>query len=206
MLITIHPKDPEPRKIRSVIDILHGGGVVICPTDTVYAFVCSSHSARAIEEVTRLKGVKPQKADLSLICQDLSQLSLYAKAVDTAAFRIMKKALPGPYTFVVPASNEIPRLFKNNRRTVGIRVPDHPIPLALVKELGHALVVASVHDPDKVVDYTTDPERIHEHIGHQVDLVIDGGLGGLQGSTVIDLANGEPVVLREGKGPVAGLL
>lgn len=206
MLISIHPKDPEPRKIRSVVEKLLGGGVVICPTDTVYAFVCSSQNARAIEEVARLKGVKPQKADLSLICQDLSQLSAYAKAVDTASFRIMKKALPGPYTFIVPANNEIPRLFKNNKRTVGIRVPDHPIPQALVKELGHALVVASVHDPDKLVDYTTDPERIHEHIGHQVDMVIDGGIGGLQGSTVIDLSNGEPVVLREGKGGIKDLL
>lgn len=206
MLISIHPKDPEPRKIRSVVEKLLDGGVVICPTDTVYAFVCSSQSARAIEEVARLKGVKPQKADLSLICQDLSQLSAYAKAVDTASFRIMKKALPGPYTFIVPANNEIPRLFKNNKRTVGIRVPDHPIPQALVKELGHALVVASVHDPDKLVDYTTDPERIHDHIGHQVDMVIDGGVGGLQGSTVIDLSNGEPTVLREGKGEIEGLL
>lgn len=206
MLIGIHPKDPEPRKIRTVVEELRKGGVVICPTDTVYAYVCSSQSARAIEEVARLKGIKPQKADLSLICQDLSQLSTYAKAVDTAAFRIMKKALPGPYTFIVPASNEIPKLFKNNKRTVGIRVPDHPIPLALVKELGHALVVASVHDPDKVVEYTTDPERIHEHIGHQVELVIDGGIGGLEASTVIDLSNGEPNVLRQGKGPVEDLL
>lgn len=206
MLLAIHPKDPEPRKIKAVVEKLLDGGVVICPTDTVYAFVCSSHSARAIEEVARLKGVKPQKADLSLICQDLSQLSTYAKAIDTAAFRIMKKALPGPYTFIVPASNEIPKLFKNNKRTVGIRVPDHPIPQALVKELGHALVVASVHDPDKLVDYTTDPERIDEHIGYQVDMVIDGGIGGLQGSTVIDLSNGDPVVLREGKGELEGLL
>ena len=206
MLLAIHPKDPEPRKIKAVVEKLLDGGVVICPTDTVYAFVCSSQSARAIEDVARLKGVKPQKADLSLICQDLSQLSTYAKAIDTAAFRIMKKALPGPYTFIVPASNEIPKLFKNKKRTVGIRVPDHPIPQALVKELGHALVVASVHDPDKLVDYTTDPERIDEHIGYQVDMVIDGGIGGLQGSTVIDLSNGDPFVLREGKGDLDGLL
>ena len=205
MILSIHPKDPEPRKIRSVVEKLLNGAVVICPTDTVYAYVCSAHSARAIEEVARLKGIKPQKADLSLICQDLSQLSTYAKAIDTASFRIMKKALPGPYTFIVPASNEIPKLFKNNKRTVGIRVPAHPIPLALVKELGHPLVVASVHDPDKLVDYTTDPERIEEHLGHQVDLVIDGGIGGLEASTVIDLANGEPVVLREGKGTLDGL-
>jgi tRNA threonylcarbamoyl adenosine modification protein (Sua5/YciO/YrdC/YwlC family) len=206
MLLKIHPKDPEPRKIRSVVEKLLAGGVVICPTDTVYAYVCSSHSARAIEEVTRLKGAKPQKTDLSLICEDLSQLSLYAKAIDTAAFRIIRRALPGPYTYVLPASHEIPKLFKNNKRTVGIRIPDNPIALALVKELGHALVAASVHDPDKVVDYTTDPERIEEHIGHQVDIVIDGGIGGLEGSTVIDLTQSPPVVLREGKGSVEGLL
>jgi tRNA threonylcarbamoyl adenosine modification protein (Sua5/YciO/YrdC/YwlC family) len=206
MLLSIHPKDPEPRKIRQVVDKLNDGAVIICPTDTVYAFVCSAHQPRAIEEVARLKGVKPQKADLSLICKDLSQLSNYGRAVSTASFRLMKKALPGPYTFIVPAGNEIPKLFKNNKRTVGIRVPDHPIPLAIVEALGHALVVASVHDPDKVVDYTTDPERIDEHIGHQVDLVIDGGIGGLEASTVIDLTEGEPKVLREGKGAVEGLL
>ncbi len=204
MLLNIHPKDPEPRKIRSVIEKLNSGGVVICPTDTVYAFVCSAHQPRAIEEVARLKGVKPQKADLSLVCADLSQLSTYGR-VGTTAFRIMKKALPGPYTFVIPASSEIPKLFKNNKRTVGIRVPDHPIPIAIVKELGHALVVASVHDPDKVLDYTTDPERIDEHLGYQVDLVIDGGMGSLEASTVIDLSADEPVVLREGKGSVEDL-
>ncbi|HNR53620.1 MAG TPA: L-threonylcarbamoyladenylate synthase [Flavobacteriales bacterium] len=206
MLLSIHPKDPEPRKIKTAVSILEEGGVLICPTDTVYAYVCSSHSARAIEAVTRLKGVKAQKADLSLICQDLSQLSTYAKSIDTAAFRIMKKALPGPYTFIVPASNEIPRLFKNNRRTVGIRVPDHPIPQAIVRELGHALVVASVHDPDKVIDHTTDPEVIHKNLGYQVDMVIDGGIGGMQGSTVIDLSDGEPVVIREGAGSLEDLL
>lgn len=206
MLLGIHPKNPEPRKIQAVVDRLNAGAVVICPTDTVYAFVCSAHQPRAIEQVARLKGVKPQRADLSLICADLSQLSLYAKAVDTAAFRIMKRALPGPYTFILPASNEIPKLFKNNKRTVGIRVPDHPVPLALVEALGHALVVASVHDPDKMLDYTTDPELIDEHLGTQVDLVIDSGVCGLEGSTVIDLSDGSPSVLREGKGSLDGLL
>jgi tRNA threonylcarbamoyl adenosine modification protein (Sua5/YciO/YrdC/YwlC family) len=206
MLLSIHPKDPEPRKIRIAVEKLNAGGVIICPTDTVYAFVCSAHQPRAIEQVAKLKGAKPNKADLSLICNDLSQLSTYARAVDTAAFRIMKRALPGPYTFILPASSEIPKLFKNNKRTVGIRVPNHPIPQAIVAELGHALVVASVHDPDKVVDYTTDPERIDEHLGYQVDLVIDGGIGGLEGSTVIDLSQGDPVILREGKGPVDGLI
>lgn len=205
MLLAIHPKDPEPRKIKQVVDRLQEGAVVVCPTDTVYAFVCSAHQPRAIEAVAKLKRKRPERADLSLICRDLSELSTYARAVGTPAFRAMKKALPGPYTFILPASSEIPKLFKNNKRTVGIRVPDHPIPLALVEGLGHPLVVASVHDPDEVVDYTTDPERIDEHIGFQVALVIDGGIGGLEASTVIDLTGEEPQVLRMGKGPVADL-
>lgn len=204
--MAIHPKNPEPRKIHDVVERLRDGAVVVCPTDTVYAFACSAHQARAMEVIARLKGMKAHKMNLSLICKDLSQLSTYARAIDTPGFRVMKKALPGPYTFIVPASSEIPRLFKNNKRTVGIRVPDHPIPLALVEELGHALVVTSVHDEDELLDHTTDPELIHERLGHQVDLVIDGGIGGLKGSTVIDLTGGEPAVLREGKGPVEGLL
>lgn len=206
MLLAIHPKNPEPRKITDVVQRLNRGAVVVCPTDTVYAFACSAHQARAIEVIARLKGMKAHKMNLSLICKDLSQLSTYAKAIDTPGFRVMKKALPGPYTFIVPASSAIPRLFKNNKHTVGIRVPDHPIPIALVEELGHALVVTSVHDDDAVLDYTTDPELIDGRIGHQVELVIDGGMGGLTGSTVIDLTSGEPAVIREGKGPVEGLL
>ncbi|MBL7963250.1 MAG: threonylcarbamoyl-AMP synthase [Flavobacteriales bacterium] len=202
MRLEIHPTHPEQRKVQRVVEVLRAGGVVICPTDTVYAFVCSAHQSSAIERVARLKGVKPQKAELSLICPDLSELSLYTRAVDTAAFRLLKRTLPGPYTYILPASAEIPRLFKNNRRTAGIRVPDHAIPQAICRELGHALVAASVHDPDKVVDYTTDPERMQEHLGHAVDLVIDAGTGGLEGSTVIDLTQGPPVVIRAGKGPV----
>lgn len=205
MLLAIHPKNPEPRKIRQVLDLLNDGAVIVCPTDTVYAFVCSAEQPRAIEAVAKLKGAKPQRADLSLICQDLSQLSLYARAVPTSAFRIMKSALPGPYTFIVPASNEIPRIFKNNKRTVGIRVPGHPVPLALVAGLGHALVATSVHGPDMFLDHATDPEAIDAEFGRQIGLVIDSGAGGLEGSTVIDLSGDEPQVLREGKGPIEDL-
>ncbi|HNO04911.1 MAG TPA: L-threonylcarbamoyladenylate synthase [Flavobacteriales bacterium] len=204
--MTIHPKDPETRKIQQAVDLLNSGGVLVCPTDTVYAFVCSAEQSRAIEEVARLKGVKPQKADLSLICRDLSELSNYARAEPTSAFRIMKAALPGPYTFVVPANSEIPRIFKNNKRTVGIRVPDHPVPIALVKALGHALVCASVHGMDVLLDHAPDPEAIHAQYGHAVEAVIDSGPGGLEGSTVIDLSGPEPVVLREGKGAIEELL
>lgn len=207
MLLPIHPRTPEPRKIDAVMRRLQAGEVVICPTDTVYAFVCSAHQPRAIEQVARLKGGKANKADLSLICKDLSQLSQYARNVDTPAFRLMRKALPGPYTFILRASSGIPNLFKNNKRTVGIRVPNHPIPQALVEALGHALVAASVHDPDEVLDHTADPERIDGHIGHQVGLVIDGGTGGIEGSTVIDLCSDDgPEVIREGKGSLEGLL
>lgn len=205
MLLEIHPLNPEPRKVAEVVRILQKGGVVIIPTDTVYAYACSSEQARAIEQVTRFKGAKPGKADLSLVCSDLSQLALYSRQLSTPAFRTMKKALPGPYTFIVQASSEIPKLFKNNKRTVGIRVPDHAIPVAIVKELGHALVVASVHDNDSVLEYTTDASLIEENIGHQVDLVVDGGIGGLDGSTVIDLSGDEPEVLRAGKGSIDGL-
>ena len=205
MLLAIHPKNPEPRKVAEVVHLLNKGGVVVCPTDTVYAFVCSAHQPRAIEAIARLKGTKAHKTNLSLICKDLSQLSEYARSITTPAFRTMKKALPGPYTFIVPASNEIPKLFKNNKRTVGIRVPDHPIPLAIVEELGHALVVTSVHDKDELLDHTSDPELIDERIGKQVDLVINGGICGMEGSTVIDLTSNEPQVLREGKGTLEGL-
>ncbi len=206
MLLSIHPKDPEPRKIQQAVALLNTGGVLVCPTDTVYAFVCSAEQPRAIEEVARLKGAKPQKADLSLICRDISELSTYARAVPTSAFRIMKAALPGPYTFVVPASSEIPRIFKNNKRTVGIRVPDHPVPIALVEALGHALVCTSVHGPDVFLEHASDPEAIHEQYGRQVEAVIDSGPGGLEGSTVIDLNGPEPVVLREGKVGIEELL
>lgn len=205
MLLQIHPKNPETRKIKQVVDQLNDGGVVVCPTDTVYAYVCSAHQPRAIEAVARLKGSKVHKTELSLICKDLSQLSQYARSIDTPSFRTMKRALPGPYTFIVPASNEIPRLFKNNKHTVGIRVPDHPIPLAIVEALGHALVVTSVHDADEMIAHTTDPEVIEERIGKLVDMVVDGGICGMEGSTVIDLTGPEPQVIREGKGTLEGL-
>ena len=204
-MLPIHPKNPEPRKLQQIIDLLNNGAVVVCPTDTVYAFACSAEQPRAIELVARLKDAKPQKADLSLICRDLSQLSTYARAIPTSAFRIMKAALPGPYTCIVPASNEIPRIFKNNKRTVGIRVPQHPVPIALVQGLGHALVCASVHGPDMFLEHASDPEAIHDQYGHQLGAVIDSGAGGLEGSTVIDLSGDEPQVLREGKGSIEDL-
>lgn len=206
MLLPIHPLDPEPRNVQRVAELLLDGAVVICPTDTVHAFICSAHRPQAIERIAKLKGVRPNKAELSLICEDLSQLAGYSKPVGTPEFRLMKSVLPGPYTFILPANAEIPKLFRTNRRTVGIRVPDHAVPCAIVHALGHALVAASVHDPDRVVDYTTDPERMHELLASEVDLVIDSGAGGIEASTVIDLSGDAPVVVRQGKGPIEGLL
>ncbi len=206
MLLRIHPIDPEPRKVAQVVELLNAGEVLICPTDTVYAFICSAHQPKAIELVARLKKAKPQKVELSLICSSLAQLSTYARAVDTSTFRMLKRALPGPYTFILPASSEIPKLFKNNKRTVGIRVPEHAVPLAIVEALGHALVVASVHDPDELLDHSTDPEAMHDRLGHQLGAVIDSGTGGIEGSTVIDLSQGTPQLVRQGKGSVEGLL
>jgi tRNA threonylcarbamoyl adenosine modification protein (Sua5/YciO/YrdC/YwlC family) len=202
MLVAIHPKDPEPRIIQRALDVLRSGGVIVCPTDTVYAYVCDSAQHRGIQRIAKLKGVRPKKAELSLICHDLSQLSLYTRALPTPVFRMMKRALPGPYTFILPASNEIPKLFDANRRTVGIRVPDNAIARSLAEGLGHALASASVHDPDRLPDHTTDPERIHEQLAVQVDLVLDAGAGGTIGSTVIDATGDVPVVVRQGLGAV----
>lgn len=201
-MLSIHPVNPEPRKVALAVELLRAGEVLVCPTDTVYGFVCSAHQPRAIEQVAYLKGVKPMKAELSLICNDLAQLSTYARAVETSTFRLLKRALPGPYTFILPASSDIPKLFKNNRRTVGIRIPDHAVPKALVAALGHALVVASVHDPDLAFEHANDPEHIHKQLGARVAAVIDSGICGLEASTVIDLAQGSPIVLRQGKGEV----
>jgi tRNA threonylcarbamoyl adenosine modification protein (Sua5/YciO/YrdC/YwlC family) len=206
VLLELHPKDPEPRRIRMAVEALRNGGVIVCPTDTVHAFVCSAESARAIEELTRLKGARPGKAELSLICDGLSQLSDYARVTDTSTYRILKRALPGPFTFILQASSAIPKLFRNNRKTVGIRVPDHPVPQALVRELGHALAATSVHDPDALLNHTADAALIEERFGHQLAMVLDAGPCGLEPSTVIDLSDGAPKVLREGKGDAASVL
>ena len=200
MRLVIDPLHPEPRKVRTVLEVLDDGGVVVCPTDTVYAFVCLPRHVRAIARIAQLKGVRPQRAELSLICADLAQVARYTKPIATSTFRLLKRALPGPYTFVLPASAEVPKLFSNNRRTVGIRIPAHAVVQAIVRASPLPLVAASVHDPDKMVDHTTDPERITEQLGPQVDLVIDAGTGGITGSTVIDLTAPEPRILREGLG------
>lgn len=198
MLIKIYPENPNPKMINKAIQVLQDGGLVIYPTDTVYAIGCDALNVRAVESICRMKGVNPQKSDLSIICYDLSNISEYAK-VSNAAFKLMKKNLPGPFTFILPTSSELPKIYKN-RKEVGIRIPDNVIIRTLVKELGNPILTMSIHDQDDLIEYTTDPELIHEKYENEVNLVIDGGYGGLEPSTVVSYTGLEPVIIRQGKG------
>ena len=198
MLIKIYPENPNPREIDKVIEVLRDGGLVIYPTDTVYAIGCDALNVRAVEKICQMKGINPQKSNLAIICYDLSNLSEYAK-VNNAAFKLMKKNLPGPFTFILPTSSELPKIYKN-RKEVGIRVPDNNIIRTLVKELGNPILTMSVHDDDDMIEYTTDPELIHEKYENLVDLVIDGGYGGVEASTVVDCTKDNFEIIRQGKG------
>ncbi|WP_396638003.1 L-threonylcarbamoyladenylate synthase [Maribacter sp. R77961] len=197
--IKIYEENPNPKEINRVVQTLRKGGLVIYPTDTVYGLGCDITNSRALEKLARIKGIKLAKANWSFLCADLSNLSDYVRQIDTATFKILKRALPGPYTFILPGNNNLPKDFKK-KKTVGIRVPDNSIALALVKALGHPIVSTSIRDDDDVLEYTTDPELIYEKWGNLVDVVIDGGYGGNVGSTIIDLSEGHPEVVREGKG------
>ncbi|MFN3951920.1 MAG: L-threonylcarbamoyladenylate synthase [Thermaurantimonas sp.] len=200
-LLRIHPDNPQPRQIAEVTDALQDGAVIIYPTDTVYSFGCDLRKQKSIERIARLKRIKPEKADFSIIFDDLSRLSEFTRSVDNPTFKLLRRALPGPYTFILEASNAIPRYFKHNKKTVGIRIPLHNIPVALVRELGFPIIASSVHDEeDEIQEYFTDPELIYERYKNDVDIVIDGGIGQLYASTVIDLTTGEPLVVREGIG------
>ena len=202
MLIKIYEENPNPKDVAKVVKTLQDGGLVIYPTDTVYAIGCDALNVRAVEKICRMKGVNPQKSNLSIVCYDLSNLSEYAK-VSNAAFKLMKRYLPGPYTFILPTSNELPKIYKN-RKEVGIRVPDNRIVRTIVRELGNPLLTMSVHDEeDEVLEYSTDPELIEEKYAGRVDLVIDGGYGGLEPSTVVDCTTDEFTLLRQGKGEIS---
>lgn len=202
MLLRIHPVTPDPRQLKKAVEILRDGGVIIYPTDGVYAFGCDITKSRAVERVAQLKGIKPEKADFSFVFDELSHLTEYSRPVDTRTFKLMKACLPGPYTFILNANNSVPKLFKNNKRTIGIRIPDQNLCRMLVTELGNPIISSSVHDVDELVEYTTDPELIHERYKDLVDLVIDGGYGALIPSTVIDCTGNEPVLIRQGAGEV----
>lgn len=197
--IRIYEENPNPREIEKVVAVLKRGGLVIYPTDTVYGLGCDITNVKALEKIARIKGVKLEKSNFSFVCYDLSNLSDYVKQIDTSVFKILKRALPGPYTFILPGSKNLPNPFKK-RKTVGIRVPNNSIALDIVKRLGNPIISTSIHDDDSVLEYTTDPELIHEKWDNLVDLVIDGGYGDNEASTVIDLSDGEPIVVREGKG------
>lgn len=197
MFVKLYPENPNPREVERIADVLRRDGVVICPTDGVYAFCCALTSQKAIDRIKTLRGRRSD--ELTIVCDGLSNISEYAR-VDNVQFRILKRNLPGPFTFIMQASGRIPGKALGRRRTVGVRVPANPIPVAVVRELGVPLVTASVKDPDEVVEYTTDPELIYERYGNAVDAVIDGGYGTLVPTTVVDIVSGQPEVLREGGG------
>lgn len=200
--LKIYEDKPSEAAIKKVVEVLKNGGLVIYPTDTVYGLGCDITNSRALEKLAKIKGVKLEKANFSFVCSSLSNISDYVKQIDTATFKILKRALPGPYTFILPGNNDLPKDFRK-KKTVGIRVPDNRIAIQIVEMLGNPIVSTSIHDEDEVIEYSTDPELIFEKWQNQVDLVIDGGYGENIASTIIDLTGHEPIVVREGKGDVS---
>ncbi|NVO01252.1 MAG: threonylcarbamoyl-AMP synthase [Bacteroidetes bacterium] len=200
MLLQIYPENPNPKYIQTIIECLNDGGIVIFPTDTVYGMGCDIFKHKAVEKIASIKGIKLEKANFSFICYDLSHISDYTKQISNNAYKLMKKALPGPFTFILESNNNVPKLFQSKKKTVGIRIPDNEIIRLIVKELGHPIMSTSVHDEDEVIEYTTDPELIHEKYADLVDIVVDGGYGDNEASTVVDCTNDEFEIIRQGKG------
>lgn len=198
MLLRIHPDDPQPRLIKQVAECLKGGGVIIYPTDTIYGLGCDINQPKAVEKICKIKNVDPQKAQLSFICRDLSHLSDYTKTIETPLYRMLKSFLPGPYTFILPASKLVPKILKSKKSTVGLRIPDNKICQHILDELGHPILSASL--PGEMVEEYTDPEVMYEKFGDNIDLIIDGGIGGMTPSTIIDCTGDEWVVTRQGLG------
>jgi tRNA threonylcarbamoyl adenosine modification protein (Sua5/YciO/YrdC/YwlC family) len=204
MLIEIHPDNPEERKIRQVVDLLKDDGVIIYPTDTVYALGCDLLSKKGLEKIARIRGINPSKARFSFICENFSQLAEYAAQIDNEVFRLMKQLLPGPYTFILKASHQVPKLIQGRRASIGVRVPDNNIPLEIVRMLGRPIITASLKTDkeEDILEYLTDPRDIDDRFGKLVDLIIDGGSGGNDGSTVIDCTTSPPELIRQGAGPI----
>jgi len=200
MLIRLYPENPNLKHIRQIVDILEVGGIIIYPTDTVYAMGCDIKANKSIEKIAQLKGLNPENPDLSLIFYDMSQLSEYTVIRDNTIFKLLKRNLPGPFTFIVRANNQIPKMFKNKKKTIGIRIPDSSIVLEIVKELGRPIITTSIHDQDEVIEYTTDPELIHEKYRDFADIVVDGGYGKNEASTIVDCTGDEPEIIRQGLG------
>lgn len=200
MLLKINPDNPEGRKIRQVAETLAEGGIIIYPTDTVYGLGCDINNSDAVTRICRIRGLEPEKAMLSFICKDISQISEFTPPIDNTTFKIMKKNLPGPFTFVLHSNNQVPKMFKNRKRTVGVRVPAHNIPLAIVEELGRPILTTSLKSDDEVLEYFTDPQDIYEDFKKIVDIVIDGGICGNNPSTIVDFTGDLPEIIRKGVG------
>ena len=200
MILTIHPENPQGRLIKQIGDCLRKGGVIIYPTDTVYGLGCDIFQPKAVERICRIKGIDPEKANLSFVCSDLSDLSKYARSISTPQYRFIKQYIPGQFTFILPASKEVPKILKSKKDTIGLRVPDHIITHAIAAELGHPILSSSL--PGEMVEEYTDPELIFNKFGKLVDLVVDGGIGGIEYSTVVDMTNEAPVVIRQGLGVI----
>ncbi|HMN89268.1 MAG TPA: L-threonylcarbamoyladenylate synthase [Saprospiraceae bacterium] len=200
MLLKINSDNPEQRKIQQVVDELTRGGIIIYPTDTVYGLGCDIANHQAVERICRLRGLEPEKAMLSFICKDISQIAEYTLPIDNQIFRLMKKNLPGAFTFVLPANNQVPKMFKNRKRTIGVRVPAHNIPLAIVATLGRPILTTSLRSDDEITEYFTDPEDIYQDFKKLTDIVIDGGLCGNEPSTIVDCTSGLPEIIRKGAG------
>jgi tRNA threonylcarbamoyl adenosine modification protein (Sua5/YciO/YrdC/YwlC family) len=200
MLIKIYPENPNEKSIEQVVQVLRKGGIIIYPTDTVYGLGCDITNHKAIEAICKIRNIKPEKANFSFVCYDLSHISDYIKPIDNTIFRVLKKALPGPFTFIFNASHNVPKLLSSNKKTVGIRVPDNNIARCIVKELGNPILSTSIRDEDDIIEYSTDPELIYEKYEGLVDLVIDGGYGDNVASTVVDCTSGDFEIIREGKG------
>lgn len=200
MLVRIYPENPNEKHLRQAVQAVEGGGIIAYPTDTVYALGCDLHASKTIERLARLKGLDVKSPEFSLLFSDISMLSEYTVVRDNAIFKLMKRNLPGPFTFILQANHQLPRLFRNKRKTVGVRIPDNPITLELIRELGKPLVTTSVHDDDEVLEYTTDPELIYEKYQSHIELLIHGGYGNNEASTVVDCTGEEVVILRRGMG------
>ncbi len=202
MLLKIYPENPNDMAIKQVVECLKDGGVIVFPTDTIYGLACDIHQHKAVEKLCRIKGVKLEKSNFSFICYDLSNISDYTQQFDREVYKLMKSSLPGPFTFILNANNNVPHLFKFKKKTIGIRVPDNNIARNIVKELGNPIMSTSLHNDDKIMEYHTDPDRIEEEYGTQVDMVIDAGMGGIEVSTIIDCTVNPPTLVRQGKGIV----
>ncbi|MEO5571874.1 MAG: L-threonylcarbamoyladenylate synthase [Bacteroidia bacterium] len=200
MLLQINPSNIDHRLIKTVVDVLKKDGIIIFPTDTVYAIGCNIYSNKAIEKISRLKNVKPEKANFSFICSDLSHISDFTRPFDRSIYKMLNRSLPGPFTFILNASSAVPAIFKNNKKTIGIRIPDHQIPLNIIKELGNPIMSTSLHNEDEIMDYLTDPAEIFEKFENIVDLIIDGGYGGIEPSTIVDCTGMVSVIVRQGAG------